>query len=246
VERRDSAHDRLTDALRSAGCDRDHEGRGLVPKGFFTDKQGRVRPIEGGGGGTGGGALLAVVLAVALGAGGTASGAGTAVGAGGTTASASSARTTSQALRQDADRIRARLLRQAQRVESRFDTTDDCVAHSYGKVQEFFREKPCVALHRAWFEVQDRRRGFVLVAVSWVEMPDTRSAREFHELVDTHGTGNVTELSREEGPHRRVRFTGRHYASRRDGVTVVNAQAEPIGRAAAAAELEEIASQALG
>jgi hypothetical protein len=89
------------------------------------------------------------------------------------------------------------------------------------------------------------RRGLVLVAVSWVEMPDTRSAREFHELVDTHGTGNVTELSREQGPHRRVRFTGQHYVSRRDGTTVTNAQAEPIGRAAVAAELEKLASEAL-
>jgi hypothetical protein len=113
-------------------------------------------------------------------------------------------------------------------------------------VREFFREQPCVALHRAWFEVRDGRRGLVLVAVSWVEMPDTRSARAFHELVDTHGTGNVTELSREEGRHRRVRFTGEYYISRRDGTTVVNAQAEPVGRAAIAAELERIASEALG
>jgi hypothetical protein len=218
-----------------------------VPKRFFTDKQGRVRPIEGGGGGgRGGGALLAVVLAVAVGAGGTAGVTGSAVGGGGSTASTSSARASSQARRQDADRIRTRLLRQAQRVESRFDSTDDCVAHSYGEVQEFFRDQPCVALHRAWFEVRDGRRGLVLVAVSWVEMPDMRSARAFHELVDTHGTGNVTELSREEGPHRRVRFTGQHYVSGRDGITVMNAQAEPLGRAAAVAELEEIASQALG
>jgi hypothetical protein len=193
----------------------------------------------------GGGALLAVVIAAAIGAGGTAGVAGSAAGAGGTSANAGSARVSSQARRQDADAARARLLRQALRVEQRFDSTDDCVGHSYGKVWEFFREHPCVALHRAWFEVHDRRRGYVLVAVSWVEMPDTRSAREFHELVDTHGTGNVTELSREEGPHRRVRFTGQHYVSHRDGTTVVNAQAEPIGRAAVAAELEELASKAI-
>lgn len=193
----------------------------------------------------GGGALLAVVLAAAIGAGGTAGVAGTSAGTGGTTASASSVRASSQARRQDANAARARLLRQALRVEHQFDTTEDCVAHSYGNVQDFFREQPCVALHRAWFEVHDRRRGLVLVAVSWVEMPDVRSAREFHELVDTHGTGNVTELSREQGPHRRVRFTGQHYVSRRDGTTVMNAQAEPIGRAAVAAELEKLAKQAL-
>jgi hypothetical protein len=145
-----------------------------------------------------GGAVLAVVLATAIGAGGAAGVAGSAAGTGGTTAGASSARASSQARRQDANAARARLLRQALRVEQRFDSTDDCVAHSYGKVREFFREQPCVALHRAWFDVRDGRRGLVLVAVSWVEMPDIRSAREFQELVDTHGTGNVTELSREE------------------------------------------------
>jgi hypothetical protein len=193
-----------------------------------------------------GGALLAVVLVTAIGAGGTAGVTGATAGGGGASVGASNARASSQARRQDADRIRARLLRQAARVDHRFDSTDDCVAHSYGQVREFFREQPCAALHRAWFEVRDGRRGLVLVAVAWVEMPDARSARDFHELVDTYGTGNVTELSREEGPHRRVRFTGRYYEDRRDGTTVVNAQVEPVGRAAVAAELEDLAAEALG
>ena len=49
-----------------------------------------------------------------------------------------------------------------------------------------------------------------------------------------HGTGNITELNRElEGyRYRNVRFTGEHYASRREDNTVVNAQAEPVGRTA--------------
>ncbi|WP_459028839.1 hypothetical protein [Pseudonocardia sp. DLS-67] len=216
------------------------------PDFYWTDDQGRRRPGYKAKG-KGGGLLLAIVLTVAVGAGGTATIAGTATaGASGTTVSASTARTSSQARRRDANSAQLRLLRQALRVEQRFDSTDDCVAHSYGQVREFFREQPCVALHRAWFDVRDGRRGLVLVAVSWVEMPDTRSARELHELVDTYGTGNVTELSREEGPHRRVRFTGKHYVSRRDGPTVMNAQAEPIGRAGVAAELERIAASALG
>jgi hypothetical protein len=215
------------------------------PDFWWTDDEGRRRPGYKAKG-KGGGLLLAIVLTVAIGAGGTATVAGTAAAGGsGVTVSASSLRASSQARRRDANAARLRLLRQAVRVEQRFDTTDDCAAHSYGKVREFFREHPCVALHRAWFEVRDGKRGVVLVAVSWVEMPDTRSARKFHRLVDTHGTGNVTELSREEGPYRRVRFTGHHYASRRDGTTVVNAQAEPVGRAAVAAELESLAATAL-
>lgn len=159
-----------------------------MPKGYYADGEGRVRPIEGKKGG--GGPLLAIVLVVAIGAGGSASVAGTAIGGGGTTASASSVRASSQARRQDANAARVRLLRQALRVEQHFDSTDDCVAHSYGEVREFFREQPCVALHRAWFEVHDRRRGYVLVAVSWVEMPDTRSAREFRDLVGGIGVSS--------------------------------------------------------
>src|SRR5690606_18840118 len=149
------------------------------------------------------------------------------------------------ARRRDANAARLRLLRQAVRVEQRFDTTDDCAAHSYGKVREFFREHPCVALHRAWFEVRDGKRGVVLVAVSWVEMPDTRSARKFHRLVDTHGTGNVTELSRGEGPYPRGRVPPHPRTTRRARTTVGPGQAQPARRAAVAAELESLAATAL-
>lgn len=215
-----------------------------MPRHNIRDDKGRFAKWPGGG------SILAVVLAVAIGAGGTAGLGASATAAGGSSVSAAggnvSIQARSQARRQDSDRIRTRLLWKAQRVESRFDTDDDCAAHSYGKVRDFFRTHPCVALHRAWFDVRDSRRGLLLVAVSWVEMPDAASARAYKNLVDTYGTGNVTELSREEGPYRRVRFTGRYYESRRDGAAVVNAQAEPVGRAAAAAELEQLAEDALG
>jgi len=65
-------------------------------------------------------------------------------------------------------------------------------------------------------------------------------------LVDRHGTGNVTELSRERGRYRNVRFTGEFYASRRENTTVVNAQAQPVGRGARAVELAEIVRVAVG
>jgi hypothetical protein len=84
----------------------------------------------------------------------------------------------------------------------------------------------------------------VLVAVAWVEMPDSATAREFHDLVDSHGTGNVTELSRDQGRYRNVRFMGKYYASRRDGTTVVNVQAQPVGRTAIAVGLAEIVADA--
>jgi hypothetical protein len=110
------------------------------------------------------------------------------------------------------------------------DDADDCVEHSYGQVREFFRGNPCVGLHRALFELRDRNGDVALLAVSWVDMPDESSSRSLHQLLDRDGTGNVTELSRERGRYRSVRFTGDFYASYRDGTVVVNAQAQPVAR----------------
>jgi hypothetical protein len=101
-------------------------------------------------------------------------------------------------------------------------------------------------LYRALFEVRDRRGGLGLVAVAWVDMPDVAQAVEFKQLVDRSGTGNVTELSRERGRYRNVRFDGERYASRREDTTVVNAQVQPVGRGARAAELAEWARTAVG
>ncbi|GEL20383.1 hypothetical protein [Pseudonocardia asaccharolytica] len=133
-----------------------------------------------------------------------------------------------------------RLERQGLRVKQHL-TSDagGCAAHSYGRVRGFFREHPCTALFRALFEVRDKRGNVVLVAVAWVDMPDAAQAREFQRLVDRHGTGNIVELSRERGRYQNVRFTGDHYASVRDDTTVVNAQAQTVGRAPAARALAE-------
>lgn len=84
-----------------------------------------------------------------------------------------------------------------------------------------------------------------VVAVAAVDMPDAAAARRLQRLVDRHGTGNVTELSRERGRYRHIRFTGRYYESVREDETVVNIQAEPVGRTAAAAELARRAEGAL-
>lgn len=124
------------------------------------------------------------------------------------------------------------------------DTTD-CVKHSYGQVQDFFRRQPCTALHRALFEVRDRKGALVLVAVSWVQMPDEAGARALLELLDTNGSGNVTELSREQGRYRTVRYTGAAYASHRDATVVVNAQAQPVARGATGLALTSIVTNAV-
>jgi hypothetical protein len=76
--------------------------------------------------------------------------------------------------------------------------------------------------------------------------PNEAQAVELKRILDGPGTGNVVELSRERGRYRGVRFTGEHYASRREGTTVISAQAEPIGRVARVIGLAEVVRAVTG
>ena len=120
------------------------------------------------------------------------------------------------------------------------------MSRSYGQVREFFRAHPCSSLRRAQFEVRDRNGDVALVPVAWVEMPTGAQARQLKTLMDSGGTGNVTELSRERGRYRTVRYTGDAYASRRDGTTVVNAQAQPVARGWAGLALTSVVTNTVG
>jgi hypothetical protein len=55
------------------------------------------------------------------------------------------------------------------------------------------------------------------------------SARRYKRMVDTPGTGNVTELSRDDGPYRDIRFDGKLYTSGMSGTAVWNVQVQPVG-----------------
>ena len=192
-------------------------------------------------------ATVLVTLALAS-AGGTAAGVGSTVGSSGVSVSADvGVRVNAKARDHSSRSVTRRLERVGLRVRPRFEVGDaDCAAHSYGEVQRWFREHPCEALHRALIEVHDRRDALVLVAVAWVDMPDRAQAAAFKRLVDRSGTGNITELSRERGPYRRVRFDGEHYVSRQEDTTVINAQAQPVGLLARAVELDEFVRAAVG
>lgn len=133
-------------------------------------------------------------------------------------------------------RLERRGLRAERRGES-FNT--DCAAHSYGQVQQFFLEHPCDALFRALYEVRGPGGARVLLAMAWVDMPDAAQAAALKSLVDRPGTGNITELSKEQRRYRGVRFTGQHYASLQDDTTVINVQAEPLGDTATAISLAQ-------
>ncbi len=104
----------------------------------------------------------------------------------------------------------------------------NCAAHAYGAVQSFLRSHPCKWLARAYFAVRYQKQSLLLIATSWVDMPDPSLARKYKRLVDGSGTGNITELSRDSGPYRNVIYTGKHYASGISGASVWNVQVQPI------------------
>ena len=106
---------------------------------------------------------------------------------------------------------------------------NNCVTHSYGKVQSFFQLHPCRWLARAYAVIREYKQDPMLVAISWVDMPTSSLAEQYKSLVDKPGTGNITELSRETGPYQKVVFNGNYYLSGVIGTAVWNVQVQPIG-----------------
>ena len=105
---------------------------------------------------------------------------------------------------------------------------DDCAANSNGEVRDYFSGHPCQGVQRAWYEVSDDEDNAAVLSVAWVEMPDAEAANDLQRLVDRPGTGNVTELSKEDGPYQDVRYSGWYYRSDVDGATFRSVQAEPL------------------
>jgi hypothetical protein len=105
---------------------------------------------------------------------------------------------------------------------------DDCAANSYGEVRNCFSNHPCQGVQRAWYEVSDDEDNAAVLSVAWVEMPDAEAANDLQRLVERPGTGNVTELSKEDGPYQDVRYSGWYYRSDVDGATFRSVQAEPL------------------
>lgn len=112
------------------------------------------------------------------------------------------------------------------------EADDNCASHSYGQVQLFFRSNPCRWLVRSYIVVRINKQDLALVAISWVDMPTSSMAEKYKHLVDTPGTGNITELSRDSGPYKDIQFTGKYYLSGIVGTAVWNVQVQPVGAVA--------------
>jgi hypothetical protein len=109
-------------------------------------------------------------------------------------------------------------------------TTDtSCEGHAYGQAAAFLRERGCLHLDRSlWSGTAEGRD--VVVAVATVQMPDTTTAGAFRSLVDSNGTGNISDLLREQRgyPGAPEQLTGQGYASAQLGDRVAVAEADGI------------------
>ncbi len=122
----------------------------------------------------------------------------------------------------------------------------DCGANSYGQVSEYFVTTPCAGLTRAIFRTTIDG-ATVLVSVSIVEMPDDAQAAELRTLVDSTGTGNVSDLLRSgiqiEGAP--AELLADSYASQLDGSAVRVVEAAWQAEVGSDADLEAVADAAL-
>lgn len=107
----------------------------------------------------------------------------------------------------------------------------DCVAHSYGSVRGWLGHRPCHGLSRQAFAV-DAAPHQAVVTTATVDMPDPVAAEQFQHLVDTPGSGGITDLVHDGhgwsgGPKS---FDGAAYASARHGTSIEVVEVAWIGQ----------------
>ena len=141
--------------------------------------------------------------------------------------------------------LKLRWQRKGYQVNARAEPAFDCAAHSYGKVRDFFVSHHCTFMIRTYGAFRDKQGDAILVAFSWVEMPTQSEAARLKTLVDTGGTGNVTELSRDTWRYRNVKFAGLGYDSDIEGRAVWNVQVQPVARRTRNVLLNEIRKDVL-
>ncbi len=206
-----------------------------MASGFFTDKNGVVRPLNGknkkkGGGGT---AVVAGVLALGLaGYGGGGALVGSGGGAGG--AGAGSSRVADLRVRKadgqksarkgdSADAWRRMGVRELRR-EIRQQT--ECLTAAHGRVREFLARTPCTSLDRIIVAVGDAAGNSAVISVAWVGFRRAGDMRDFKAVIDVHGSGDVYPLGSSLLGLADIVFTGRNYGTDTQGASITVAEAE--------------------
>lgn len=107
-------------------------------------------------------------------------------------------------------------------------------------MRKCFLTDPCLGLQRSLITLVDDKGRTITVSISWVRMPNSVSAGHLKRLVDRPGTGSLSPVVDPVG----VRFTGKHYASRRAGSVVITAEAAAESGRVGSALLDGIADVA--
>lgn len=102
-----------------------------------------------------------------------------------------------------------------------------CVAHSTGQVREFFFRTPCTSLHRKLVAIGDGQGNAAAISVAWVSFRSRAQANAFERVETVQGSDDITPLAGALLSMADIRFTGRHYQSRRRSGTIVIAETEP-------------------
>jgi hypothetical protein len=196
------------------------------PQGFYTDKNGVVRPItkRRTTGAVVAGAIVVGLMTAAGGGGATAS-----VGAAldsATSASADAETSSSEdAARKgnDTDAWQRMALKELKKtIKKRLR----CGLQSTRQVRQFFLRTPCESLDQLLFALEDTRGNLIVVSVVWVKMSSEDDATQLKTLEDTYGTGDIIPIATQVLQLGGIRFTGAHYTSRQDGSLVVVSEAE--------------------
>lgn len=218
--------------------------RGItVADGFATDKDGKVRPINGksGKGGAVTAALIGAVLALGSGTGGTSllGGAGESAarrsvgewsigeGSVGDPAIKKRVRESRRSARAG-NRQRTWRRMRLDRVSRKVQRRSNCSTRSFGRIRAFFANTPCRSLRRSFLILTDERGNTFALSIAWVRMPTTTDARELRELDDIQGTGDVSHLFGDGQQSGNARFTGKYYESDRRGSLFVRGEAAPV------------------
>lgn len=106
------------------------------------------------------------------------------------------------------------------------DDQTDCAAHSYGQVQTFFGKTPCSSVHRLLATTKQGGRT-VVIAANEVTFDTTAQASRYLALVNSDGTGNISDLLREGVgfPGAPSKLPDAAFASRQSGSQVWVAEA---------------------
>lgn len=106
------------------------------------------------------------------------------------------------------------------------DDQTDCAAHSYGQVRTFFGKTPCSSVHRLLATTKQGSRT-VVIASNEVTFDTSAQAARYLALVNSDGTGNISDLLREGVgfPGAPSKLPAAAFASRQSGSQVWVAEA---------------------